>query len=395
MGRRVIEDSGNANRRRIIFAGAAALLLIVPIVLYSVVRARNDPRLYPPYIGGVRLIPRSEFPGKSWLSLPWFGGKRLTFPTRSDMPAEFKDDPGISGILTWDGLPGGRGLPSSLGGNAAPITSSFNLAEWTDVRGRRYELTSGHSNWASDFGELPYVYGNEPMSFSVNWQAPADLPNPMMSMKIELPPNHKPPPSLSTRVAKVGKWHVRFAPEKPLSPGLCVRHVVTVEEAKRGDIFLLDVDIEERAGSHLGLLITDGKKPQMLVPIGKVFTANLKLRKVKKIALDLQYVNVTEASGDSKGELVDQKGKAVGSAYYSGGSRSRFFMIGFEWTDRFSDVSLDGGFQVEHFLEPTVQQGLRSLESMLGPPLREGQTLKGSVYETLESAVGKVTFRRG
>lgn len=389
MGRKVTKDSKSANRR-IIFAGVTALLLSVPFVLYSVFRARNDPRLYPPYIEGVRLIPRSEFPGKSWLSLPWFGGKRLTFPTGSAMPAEFKDDPGISGVLTWDGLPGGIGLPTSLGGNAAPITSSFNLAEWRDDRGHRYELTSSPRSWASDFSELPYVYGNEPMSFSVNWQAPSDRPYPMMSLKIELPPNHKSPPSLSTRVAKVGKWHVHFAPEKPLSPGLCVRHVVTVEEAKPGDIFLLDVDIEERAGRHHGLLITDGNKSQMLVPIGKVFTANLKLRKVKKIALDLQYANVKGASGDSQGELVDQKGKTVGIAYYSNGRR--VFMIGLKWTDRFSNVSLDGGFQVEHLLEPTVQQVLSSGESRLGPPLREGQALKGSVYETLESAVGKVTF---
>lgn len=117
----------SAGRKAIGWAVAGILVAAAAGVGYSVLRPKNDPRVIGALPKGLRLMPRSQFNTKPWFSLPWFGGKRLTYPTNTTMPKGFKDEPDLAGILTWGSSHAGCGIDDFADGEQLDLQPNADL----------------------------------------------------------------------------------------------------------------------------------------------------------------------------------------------------------------------------------------------------------------------------
>lgn len=300
---------------------------------------KNDPRILGKVPPGMILTPRSAFQAKPWIDLPWFGGKRLRFPTTSSLPKGFKDDPSISGILTWrEGVssPGTvprRPLPASLAGLTAFL---FNKGTWTDEEGRKTELPAKQDSsgvlfsTGEEYAILPFVYGDRPRQFNVSWADPTGLFGPpgtkvsIVTAQIELPPNHRPAPKTNVIEAPLKKGKLVLSPQPETSPGFARRFSVQIEGVSEVETFLIEFrSVTDESIGSADLIVEPGR-PATYTHQTKASEISAVVRFVKPEKIELRAVQRRKVPGGPAipqvFDLKDAKGNALALAYDVGAS---------------------------------------------------------------------------
>lgn len=245
-----------AKRALFVIGAIAGLGLGVAVIFAS--RTSSDAKLLSPLPPLVTYTPRSAFNSKPRIDIPWFGGKRLKYPAETTMPKNFRDNPGMSGFMTWDKGSAGAGSfmdPSTLG----PYI--FSLGEWKEESGVIHEVPI-ETVFRMDaepiaYAMVPNVYGHKPKRLTVEWfnvhevtpAANTNLP-PRRKTVFELPANGREAPVLKDQTFKVGSWTLSFQPRPLIGPNFLPEYDLTIKGSKE-DIFLLE--FEGHQYDNLGL----------------------------------------------------------------------------------------------------------------------------------------------
>lgn len=234
----------SSKRRRV---ALSALLIAVlgagGVILWEMYKPRNDPRLIGKAPVQIKLIPRSRFEAKPWVSIPWFGGGKLQFPQPVTMPTKWKDTPLASGILVWED-PKPRATPA-ITGNSMNIGEMFGMVMAAMMRWKSEDgevLMQSYNPLeifeAYSYAEVPYVFGDKPMRCEIAPRTEQGLGSTGLGLRafsLELPPLGKPAPELETVKVKEGGIELTFTPKKWTGPSFWAEYAVTATGIKEGE----------------------------------------------------------------------------------------------------------------------------------------------------------------
>lgn len=232
----------------------AAIFLLTPIILvggavgWQIFQRRDEPRLLENSPAEIKLIPRSRYQSKPWLSLTWFGGQKLQYPSETKMPPKWTDNPLSSGILYWEDPPGkvatkAAGIPPGVSrAKYFPLLLN-HYVEWKTKAGEEFEFpNTGRAVGESVAFDIPYVFGNEPMLCQARFAENVGLPSVLAlpDFGLEIPPLRKPPPTLRPVNKMFEHIELTFTPGRWIGPSFCTEYKVTATGLKPGEVLLLN-----------------------------------------------------------------------------------------------------------------------------------------------------------
>lgn len=386
-------------RRRVVaWSGFGVLAALGAASATYFFRPKNDPLIIGEIPPSIELIPRSRFNVKPWVDLPWFGGRRLSIPTPPTKLRGFTDRSEISGLLTWSSPTVTHSKTVAGTTFIRSMQSYFGVACWTDEAGGTWQLKTMNefrntAGWLQDRAALPYVYGDRPRRFRVRWLEVHGV-NPSKTVEesavIELPPNHTPAPEAKTVEVAVGRWKVRLEARTPVSPGFAARYTASVVGAKRGEVFLLDVDEDKDSLSREGSFRLEVGRETVLTVRKSLRTWVLGLRRVVKDEGRLKVDRLSKGiSGrsPSRYEVVDESGRPIAQCVQVDG---RIFLWPNE-PSKHAQIHLAGdrtppGY---NFGTPDIDMLNRPSSGMqMVPPVKVGTVLRCSVWRVTEQARG-------
>lgn len=250
--------------KRLFLTGAA--LLGVGGGAYWLWRQENPVRIIRGLPAGYHLVSAKDF--KAWIDIAWFNGKRLQYPKRT-VPAEIAENPGAAAFLTIDPL------PHPLSSNPNPFDMRgwyLRAAKWTSADGVR-TIVPTHRNSIPDgpgFAPLPYVYGDQPRKFTVEWRDLVDNarsgPMPITAparLELELPPNHETAPELKTKTAHLAGLTLTFTPQKWQGPLFSPTYLLTATGGDPSTRVLLDF-LDPTAILQSAICLQPGGEPAVI-----------------------------------------------------------------------------------------------------------------------------------
>jgi len=230
------------SKRRRVARGVILGLILLPgaFVAWEILRPRNDPRI----VSGpkeLRLIPRSQYQTKPWFSIPWFGGRKLQFPSEGKMPKNWEDNTLASGVLLWDA--GSSSPPPAATTSATatpPMQSIFPMAvssymTWTGEDGSKPHLpfTYFFNMDIKEYFDVPYVFGIKPITYKLSLaKDPMFAPLSIPDFELKLPATGYPAPKLKPVVVTNGNIELTFTPGNWIGPIFMTDYAVTVKGLK-------------------------------------------------------------------------------------------------------------------------------------------------------------------
>lgn len=253
----------NKKRRRI--ALTVLLTAVVgagSVIVWEMYKPRNDPKLLGKVTPELKLIPRSQFQAKPWISIPWFGGSKVQFPPEGKMPAKWKDDPLASGILIWDdgsapSTPASAGTPAvpSMGGMFGMFVAVVMVWKTDGGEVLKMPFNVFQINTDKSYFDVPYVFGEKPIQCSVAMPThigpiPPGVAPP--AFRIELPPLRKPAPKQEVVKIKQGDIEFTFTPKRWIGPSFVSDYSVTATGLKPNEHAFIGSDLNSAMGMLQG-----------------------------------------------------------------------------------------------------------------------------------------------
>lgn len=309
----------------------SAFALVGVYAGWATFRPRTDLKLVGKIPPDMVVLPRSQFNSKPRIDIPWFGGTRFQYPPLGTMPKDWKEDPLVSGLITWKAPPASSKPPTymaAVGGGtfsrAAQLTMFFHIMNWVDATGRvqAIPLSVAKPKMVEHVG-CPYVFGNRPMRFKVaSPYAKLSVYRTMSvpEFEIELPPIGFDAPKLVTKVVKVGPWEITLTPKSWIGPSFGARYEVSAKGLAPGEELLISAENQYNSKVpeiQTSFRVTSTETAIALVADQATFTINLVQKKATRVKIGLKKTSAAASYPATIKEMsvTDMKDKSLGQGF--------------------------------------------------------------------------------